>query len=85
MPCYFVWKHTRTSPSHAYTKIFKWKKVVLGQIFFTSRFIGFFSRFRVRGTKKKKSSENDQFTGHFQSFFLTPPEKLVKLWSVFNL
>ena len=28
----------------------------------------FFFRFRVEGTRKK-SSENDQLTGHFQSFF----------------
>ena len=30
-----------------------------------------FFRFRVKGTKKNKykSSENDQLTGHFQSFF----------------
>ena len=30
--------------------------------------------------KKKKSSENDQLPGHFQSFFfLISPEKTVKL------
>ena len=33
--------------------------------------MGFFFRFRVEGTKKNKlkNSENDQLTGHFQSFF----------------
>ena len=33
----------------------------------------FFFRFRVGGTKKnkQKSSENDQLTGHFQSFFFS--------------
>ena len=33
----------------------------------------FFSDLRSRGTEKeinKKSSENDQLTGHFQSFFI---------------
>ena len=30
----------------------------------------FFFRFRVRG-RRKKSSENDQLTGHFQSFFFS--------------
>ena len=37
-------------------------------------FMGFFFRLRVGGTgkkRKKKSSENDQLTGHFQSFFFT--------------
>ena len=28
---------------------------------------------------KKKSSENDQLTGHFQSFFLISLEQTVKL------
>ena len=32
--------------------------------------------------KNKKSSENDQLTGHFQSFFLISPEKTVKLYIV---
>ena len=42
----------------------------LGQIFVISRFTGKEFRFRVRGMKKrKKSTENDQLTGHFQSFF----------------
>ena len=40
-------------------------------------------RFRVEGKEKKqkKSSENDQSTGHFQSFFffLISPEQTVKL------
>ena len=44
----------------------------------------FFFRVRVGGDEKK-SSENDQLTGHFQScfffrhFFLISPEKTVKL------
>ena len=41
-----------------------------GQIFFISRFTGFFIRFWVLGTIKiNKKSENDQLTGHFQSVF----------------
>ena len=37
------------------------------------------------GRKKKKSSENDQLTGHYQSFFfLISPEKTVKLISKVN-
>ena len=36
----------------------------------------FFIRFRVGGRKKKKkSSENDQLTGHIQSFFSSPEPK----------
>ena len=37
----------------------------------------FYFSFRVQGTKK--SSENDQLTGHFQSFFLITQEQTVKL------
>ena len=46
-------------------------KIKLRPEFFISWFTGIFFRFRVGGTKKKrkKSSENDQLTGHFQSFF----------------
>ena len=48
-------------------------QILLGQNFFISWFTGlFFFRFRVGGGTKKnkqKSSENDQLTGHFQSFF----------------
>ena len=43
-----------------------------------SYYTGFFFRFRVAGTKK--SSENDQMTGHFESFFvLISPEQTVIL------
>ena len=54
----------------------------LGQNFFISWFTGFFfSDLGSGDEKKKKSSENDQLTGHFQSFFfsLISPEKTVKL------
>ena len=34
--------------------------------------------FRTRGMENK-SSENDQLTGYFQSFFLISPEQTVKL------
>ena len=45
--------------------------VVKARIFLLVDLPEFFFRFRVGGTKKinKKSSENDQLTGHFQSFF----------------
>ena len=36
--------------------------------FFISCFMGFFFQILGRGDEKK-SSENDQLTGHFQSFF----------------
>ena len=67
-----------------------------GQIFLLVD-LHFFFRFRVRGgggggggKKNKESSENDQLTGHFQSFlfsfsegffvvFLISPEQTVKL------
>ena len=49
--------------------IFKDKQKVAGDINL-NLLGGFFFRFRVRvGGTKKKSCENDQFTGHFQSFF----------------
>ena len=42
----------------------------LGQIFLLVDLREFFFRFSVGGwEKKQKSSENDQLTGHFQSFF----------------
>ena len=39
----------------------------------------FFSDLGLGGRgDEKKSSKNDQLTGHFQSFFLISPEKLVR-------
>ena len=39
----------------------------LGQFFLLADFRDFFFRFRVGG--QNKGTENDQLTGHFQSFF----------------
>ena len=39
--------------------------------------LDFFFRFMVGGRKKKKTSENDQSTGHFRFFFLIFPEQTV--------
>ena len=47
------------------------KMQIRPEFFYSLIYGNFFFRFRVGGTKKnkKKSSENDQLTGHFQSFF----------------
>ena len=42
--------------------------IVLRPIFFISWFTGIFFQIKGQRIKKKKSSENDQLTGHFQSF-----------------
>ena len=47
----------------------------LGQIFLLVDLREFFFRSRVGGTKQKKNSENDQLTGHFQSFFFNISKK----------
>ena len=59
------------------TEIKQKKKDIKARIFLLVDLREIFFRFRVGGTKKKalkmiserKSSENDQLTGHFQSFF----------------
>ena len=53
----------------------------LGQNFFISWFTGKNSDLGSGDRKKAKkgSSENNQLTGHFQSFFLISPEQTVKL------
>ena len=53
---------------------------MLGQIFFIS---GFFSDLGSGegegGERKRKSSENDQLTGHFQSFFISFSERFFNI------
>ena len=58
----------RIDTSYSFTV--KTSAMQLGQFFYKSIYGIFFFRLRARGGKKrKKCSENDQMTGHFQGFF----------------